>query len=114
MPSRTTSPLIRHLITSVFNLTTIFTRRKRGLPSRCAFVFSQELTLSTEDEDDDDIPRVAYDIYLTFFLRGLYTDRSQCYFVALSSSTQHPSSDDCPEDKKKDANWCCVYDSWSQ
>jgi len=30
----------RHFVTSVFNRTTFFIRRKRGLPSRCAFVFS--------------------------------------------------------------------------
>ena len=38
MPSRTTSSLTCHVITSVFSLIT-FTCRKRGLPSRCAFVF---------------------------------------------------------------------------
>jgi len=30
-----------------------FTRRKRGLPSRCAFVFSQEVAVLTEDEDEN-------------------------------------------------------------
>ena len=29
-----------------------FTRRKRGLASRCAFVFSSEVALSTEDKDE--------------------------------------------------------------
>ena len=29
----------------------LFTRRKRGLPSRCAFVLLQEVALSTEDDD---------------------------------------------------------------
>jgi len=50
MPSITPSSLIRHLVTSVFNL--LFTRRKRGLPSRCAFVFLYEVTLSTEEEEE--------------------------------------------------------------
>ena len=53
MPSRTTSALTCHVITSIFSLIT-FTRRKRGLPSRCALVFSHKVTLLTEDEDEDD------------------------------------------------------------
>ena len=40
-----------NVITSVFSLIT-FTRRKRGLPSRCAFVFSHKVALLTEDEDE--------------------------------------------------------------
>jgi len=44
--SRTTSSLMRHLITSGFNLATFFIRQERGLPSRCAFVFSQEVTVN--------------------------------------------------------------------
>ena len=50
MPSRTTSSLTCHVITSVFSLIT-FTRRKRGLPNRCAFVFSYEVALLTEDDE---------------------------------------------------------------
>jgi len=56
MPSRTTSTLIRQLITSVINLL-LFYPPKRGLPSRCAFVFLYEVALSTEDEDEDDMGR---------------------------------------------------------
>jgi len=51
MSSRTTSSPIRHLITSV--LTYFFTRRNRGLPSRCAFVFLYEVALSTEEEEEE-------------------------------------------------------------
>ena len=66
MPSRTTSSLTCHVITPVFSLIT-FTRRKRGLPSRCAFVFSHEVALLTEDDEDEDVLR-RYDILSTSIL----------------------------------------------
>ena len=46
MPSRTTSSLTCHVITSVFSLIT-FTRRKRGLPT------TQPLCVSEDYEDED-------------------------------------------------------------
>jgi len=51
MPSRTTSSLTCHVITSVFSLIT-FTRQKRGLASHCSFVFSHKVALLTEEDED--------------------------------------------------------------
>jgi len=95
MPSRTTSSLIRHLITSVFNLP--FTRRKRGLPSRCAFVFLYEVALSTEEEEEEE-KMLSYPGHRMVGLRqvGIRPSINPCFPHRHGSSCQTSNRDKLP------------------